>query len=215
MDERPRREIVMSADDREQVFASVRQALANRTTKTPRPQIDGGKLVAEGRLQGEDLWGAFAANFTGVRGFYHTSVAEVSAFLKNQESNCGYCDPAFRELVGEPLSADFEIVYEYSRAAVDAIDFGITAATSVIAETGTIILNDRDTTNRLAALAPWVHIAVAQTGAIHRTLVDAIAAFGDDPNIVMVTGPSKTADVEGIMIEGVHAPGEQILLRID
>jgi L-lactate dehydrogenase complex protein LldG len=85
----------------------------------------------------------------------------------------------------------------------------------VIAETGTIILKDRDTTNRLAALAPWVHIAVGHSDSIHRTLLDAIDAFGDDPNIVMVTGPSKTADVEGIMIEGVHAPGEQILLRIN
>ena len=43
-------------------------------------------------------------------------------------------------------------------------------------------------------------------------LSNAIAAFGDSPNIIWCTGPSKTADVEGILIEGVHGPGEQIAL---
>ena len=33
-----------------------------------------------------------------------------------------------------------------------------------------------------------------------------------DPNIVRMTGLSKTADVEGILIEGVHGPGRQIAL---
>ena len=47
-----------------------------------------------------------------------------------------------------------------------------------------------------------------------RTIPDAIAAFGDSPNIIWCTGPSKTADVEGILIEGVHGPGEQIALLI-
>lgn len=47
-----------------------------------------------------------------------------------------------------------------------------------------------------------------------RTIPDAIAAFGDSPNIIWCTGPSKTADVEGILIEGVHGPGEQIALLV-
>jgi L-lactate dehydrogenase complex protein LldG len=50
---------------------------------------------------------------------------------------------------------------------------------------------------------------------IHRTIPEAIAALGDSPNIIWATGPSKTADVEGILIEGVHGPGEQIALLMD
>jgi L-lactate dehydrogenase complex protein LldG len=49
---------------------------------------------------------------------------------------------------------------------------------------------------------------------IHRTIPDAIAAFGPSRNILWATGPSKTADVEGILIEGVHGPGEQVAFFI-
>ncbi len=57
-----------------------------------------------------------------------------------------------------------------------------------------------------------MHVAVLDKTGIHRTIADALTAMGDTPNIIWVTGPSKTADVEGILIEGVHGPGEQIVL---
>ena len=57
--------------------------------------------------------------------------------------------------------------------------------------------------------------AVLSAHEIHRTIPEAIAALGDSPNIIWATGPSKTADVEGILIEGVHGPGEQIALLMD
>ena len=66
----------------------------------------------------------------------------------------------------------------------------------------------------LAALAPWIHVAVLEKSSIVRTIPEAIAAFDDSPNIIWLTGPSKTADVEGILIEGVHGPGEQIALLV-
>ena len=65
---------------------------------------------------------------------------------------------------------------------------------------------------RLAALAPWHHIALVSRAEIHRTIADALAAMPDDPNLIWVTGPSKTADVEGILIQGVHGPGAQACL---
>jgi L-lactate dehydrogenase complex protein LldG len=46
-------------------------------------------------------------------------------------------------------------------------------------------------------------------------VAQAVALLGDDPNIIWVTGPSKTADVEGILIEGVHGPGRQIALLME
>jgi L-lactate dehydrogenase complex protein LldG len=84
-----------------------------------------------------------------------------------------------------------------------------------IAETGTVILSDATTSSRLAALAPWAHVAVIPRGALYPDLPAAVAALGSDPNVIWCTGPSKTADVEGILIEGVHGPGAQIAMFAD
>ena len=100
------------------------------------------------------------------------------------------------------------------RERYDHYQFGITRACGAIAESGTLVLNDETTSDRLAALAPWVHIAVLERHELIRSIPEAVDRFGDSPNIVWATGPSKTADVEGILIEGVHGPGEQIALLL-
>lgn len=200
------------SDDRENVFAAVRAALAKRPDRTPRPELDPASLVVAKRLEGRDSWDAFARNFTGVRGFYHASVDQLVSFLEEKEMRRGYCDPALAEDLRDRLRERFELVEEYSREAVDTVDFSLTVGSAVIAETGTIILRDTDTSNRQAALAPWIHVAVVHPERIYRTLGEALEALGEDPSTIFVTGPSKTADVEGILIEGVHGPGEQVCL---
>ena len=76
------------------------------------------------------------------------------------------------------------------------------------------MLNDATTSRRLAALAPWVHVAVVERATLFSDLTEAVAALGEDRNVVWCTGPSKTADIEGILIEGVHGPGVQIALVV-
>lgn len=201
-------------DERAEVFDRIRRALEGYPERTPRPDIDPERWVAQRKLDGTDLWQSFADNLRGVRGFFMPSVADLAAYLAGQNVQVGYCDPALREAVGEPLAKTFEIRYDYTREAVDEIQFGITRAAGAIAETGSIVLKDRSTSNRLAALAPWIHVAAVAPDEIHRTIADALSALGDDPNVVWVTGPSKTADVEGILVEGVHGPGEQVCLRL-
>ena len=73
-----------------------------------------------------------------------------------------------------------------------------------------ILLTGVDTSSRLGALAPWIHIAVLERAKIVPTIPDAIALFGVERSALFVTGPSKTADVEGILIKGVHGPGVQV-----
>jgi L-lactate dehydrogenase complex protein LldG len=126
----------------------------------------------------------------------------------------GYCDPAVLHLLGSALGA-FELDSTLARARIDADDFGITRAAGAIAETGTVILDDATTSTRLSALAPWIHVAIVRRADIHRSLCAEISALGGDPYVVRCTGPSKTADVEGILIQGVHGPGEPIALIVD
>ena len=204
-----------ATDDRAVIFSAIKAALAPlpAAKKTPLPDYDLSVTVAQPRLTEADAWNDFARNLKAVNGRFHTSVAELAAWLQEKKLTAGYCDPALRAEVGEPLAAaGIALSYTYERARVDELSFGVTPATGAVAETGSIILTDRDTPDRLAALAPWAHIAVLRRSQLKRTLAEAIAHLPADPNVIFCTGPSKTADVEGILIEGVHGPGEQVAL---
>jgi L-lactate dehydrogenase complex protein LldG len=135
------------------------------------------------------------------------------SWLYEQQAKLVYLPEALASLDAK-FSEIVQLTHDYTRAQVDEIDAALTLAHGAIAETGTIILTDESTPDRLAALAPWTHIAVVRKDTIHRSVADALAVMPDDPNIIWVTGPSKTADVEGILIQGVHGPGVQGCLLI-
>ena len=204
-------------NDKTIIFSQIKTALSdlNEEDKVPRPVIDFKRVIADPRLVEEDEWIAFKSNFESVRGKVCNTIEDLGEFLVQHGTLEGYCDPELREAVGDPLSKFVTVAYQFNRSTLENYAFGITRGSSVVAETGSILLKDSDTVNRLAALAPWIHVAVLPREKIYRTMHQAITDFDDDPNIIWVTGPSKTADVEGIMVEGVHGPGEQVCYILD
>ena len=201
---------------RDTILSNIRKTTANLNAKAPLPEYDLTITHSKPKLEGSDLWDIFSRNLKAVNGKAMTSVDDLAAFLKKEGQNVGYCDPALMTTVGNKLAAaGLTVETTYDREHFERYQFGITRATGAIAESGTLILDDDLTSHRLAALSPWVHVAVLEAKEIHRSISDAIAAFGSSPNIIWATGPSKTADVEGILIEGVHGPGEQIALKIN
>jgi L-lactate dehydrogenase complex protein LldG len=200
---------------RADIFSKIDSATRALKTKAPYPEYDTSLVHSAPKLEGGDLWEIFSRNFSAVNGKTMTRVEELATFLKSTHQLRGYCDPALFDSVGRHLASEgISVETEYDRSRYDDYQFGITRASGAIAESGTLILDDDRTSHRLAALSPWVHVAVLERREIHRTIPDAIANFGDSPNIIWCTGPSKTADVEGILIEGVHGPGEQIALLL-
>lgn len=200
---------------RETILSRIRAATAVLKEKAPLPDYDVSITHSRPRLEGQDLWQVFCRNFKAVNGRPMASVDELAEFLKSTGQLHGYCDPALMDAVGSKLAAaGLTVETTYDRSRYDDYRFGVTRASGVIAESGSVIIDDHRTSHRLAALSPWVHVAVLERQEIHRTIPDAIAALGESPNIIWCTGPSKTADVEGILIEGVHGPGEQIALLV-
>lgn len=204
-----------AADSRTTIFRKIQSATDALKVKATLPEYDVSITHSAPKLEGSDLWEIFCRNFNAVHGRPMSSVDELATFLKSENQLHGYCDPALFDAVGSKLAAaGLTVETTYERERYDDYQFGITRATGAIAESGTLILDDDRTSHRLAALSPWVHVAVLERSEIHRAISDAIDAFGDSPNIIWCTGPSKTADVEGILIEGVHGPGEQIALLV-
>ena len=200
---------------RKTIFSKIESATGALQTRAPMPDYDVSITHSPPKLEGTDLWEIFCRNFKAVNGRPMTSIAELAEFLKSSGQLHGYCDPAFFESIGSHLAAaGLTVETTYDRSRYDDYQFGITRASGAIAESGSLIIDDLRTSRRLAALSPWVHVAVIDNAEIHRTISDALTALGDSPNIIWCTGPSKTADVEGILIEGVHGPGEQIALRL-
>jgi len=196
---------------RSTIFAKIETATSALKTKVAYPNYDPTIVHSAPKLEGTDLWEIFSRNFKKVNGRPIDSIEKLIEFLDGNNQRHGYCDPALYESIGSKLAAaGLTVETGYDRSRYDDYQFGITRATGAIAESGSVIIDDDRTSHRLAALSPWVHVAVLEKSEIHRTIPDAIAAFGSSPNIIWATGPSKTADVEGILIEGVHGPGEQI-----
>lgn len=198
--------------DRALVFSRVREALASRAERMPAPEYPNDVAVARTALAGRDLVETFVTRLERVRGRAFTETHALAAWLRERRALRGYVDPALRSLVEPSFGPDFHIETEFSCGRIDDYAFGITRAVAAIAETGTLVIDDASTSSRLGALAPWIHVAVVKRSELHRHVASAIAALGDDSSVVWVTGPSKTADVEGILIEGVHGPGEQVAL---
>lgn len=200
---------------RSQIFSKIRETTSNLKSKAAYPEYDTSVMHSAAKLAEADPWKCFSDNFKAVSGRPMDSVAQLIEFLDGNNQRYGYCDPALYEAIGSKLAAaGLTVETEYNRDRYDDYRFGITRATGAIAESGSLIIDDFLTSSRLAALSPWVHIAALKRDDILRTIPDAIAAFGEAPNIIWCTGPSKTADVEGILIEGVHGPGEQIALLV-
>ena len=203
------------SSDREQILGRVRSALAPLPQRAPLPDWERELVRLRQSQPAADLWEVFAARFKSVNGTPLGGAADLTALIEAQGWMHGYCDPALWPQVKPAMPAGVTVETTYDRTRVDDYAFGITRATGAIAETGTLILTDKDTSTRLGALAPWAHIALVRKAEIFPDIPAALAALPADPNIVWVTGPSKTADVEGILIEGVHGPGVQAALLID
>jgi len=91
-------------------------------------------------------------------------------------------------------------------------DVGISMAQAAIAETGTLLLESESERHRLVSLVPPVHIAIVDAADICLTLGEALADVGRgaklSPTITLITGPSRTADIELTLAIGVHGPQE-------
>lgn len=203
---------------REHVLHKVRTALgrsAGQSPATPAPpaRLEIPELGLEARIDSflerlEALAGKthratspagacqYAADVTKGR----SAVASNAPFLKQ----CGITDlPNVRSGVADRNEL---------RALCAAADFGITSADYALADTGTLVMLSSEKEARLISLLPPVHIAIIPRERII-TGLDELFTILPEPaeqtsSMVLITGPSRTADIEQILVRGVHGPGE-------
>jgi L-lactate utilization protein LutC len=91
---------------------------------------------------------------------------------------------------------------------------GITDVQAAIAETGSIVVASGTHAPRAAAMVPPIHIALLKWSQLVPDLLDLPPLSTAAASRTIISGPSKTADIEGILITGVHGPAELIVLFV-
>ena len=88
--------------------------------------------------------------------------------------------------------------------------YGLTYAVAGIAETATIVQPTSPTCGRAISLLPLAHIAVLDASSIAPTMREIMNVYADDDKlpsqVCFISGPSATADIELVRVEGVHGP---------
>jgi L-lactate dehydrogenase complex protein LldG len=195
---------------RDQMLSRVRSALC-RTAGAPdppavrlrpeiTPQID---RVENFRIALETLGGKVAFVRTPVEARAHVElILQGRRAIASRAPVLGAC--------GIPALSGVSI--EFSREACAAADVGITSADYALADTGTLVLLTESLESRTLSLLPPCHVAVIDQTRILRGL-DELFTLVPLPTerssaMMLITGPSRTGDIEMRLVRGVHGPGE-------
>jgi L-lactate dehydrogenase complex protein LldG len=202
---------------RDHILHKVRTALGRSAGEPPEP-LDPPRLrPIEDRL--EDRIRRFSEALENLGGTVHQATsaegarAHVAALLRGKTavaSNAPFlaaCGISGLEGVAAMPSDEREL-----RALCARVDVGITSAAYALADTGSLVLFAGEDEPRMISLLPPVHVAILPKERVLGSL-DELFTLVPLPgerasSMVLITGPSRTADIEQILIRGVHGPGE-------
>jgi L-lactate dehydrogenase complex protein LldG len=201
--------------DREQILHDIRDALG-RTSPVPTPPPP---LMRIPEVPVEERIEQFAAALGALNGKFHRAagaedarryVEQVIAGREAVASNAPFLrECGIHALPGVTVASNklSELRDACARCAV-----GITSAAWALADTGTVVMIASAEEPRLVSLLPPVHVAVLPVNKL-LTGLDELLTLIPAPDrlsssMVLITGPSRTADIEQILVRGVHGPGE-------
>ena len=158
----------------------------------------------------ETLVSQFTEELTKVNGtVIRTSPGELTQkvidFLQTRGIDQVHLEPGVLE-----ESALQEAKIRVRHAADAALRLGVTKAICGLADTGSILISVGEGDPLQASLLPGIHLAVLQASGILPTLADAMSlpVVRESRGVVVITGPSRTADIEMSLTIGMHGPGE-------
>jgi L-lactate dehydrogenase complex protein LldG len=225
--------------DREAFVMRLQTALAGAVPRAgshplppspPGSAINGGEpvpLVRSKLLDPADLVGSFVRNARTALATVHpihgsTVPAELVSQLieRHHVSRAVVSAQPGPAAVGELLRAYGVVVEPLSLAASAAADLGVTCAVAAIATTGTIVEASAAGGGRSASLLPPVHLCVLAASRVIPSSAELFRSWRAAPpagsNVVLITGPSRSADIEQTMAMGVHGPiAVEIALLLD
>jgi L-lactate dehydrogenase complex protein LldG len=203
----------MSDLSKKNILARLQNALQNKTAK-PFPTIQTSKDIFENQTI-EHLDICFAEQFAAVGGqfFYCENSQELAAQLMQLFNLKQWKKIA----CWEPFLQDFlhQLAFNFNNDAATLLttDVALTSCRALVARTGSIIIDSWQSKGRGISIVPPAHIVVARVGQIVANLSDILpqAALQNNqlPSVwSIITGASRTADIEKTLVMGAHGPKE-------
>jgi L-lactate dehydrogenase complex protein LldG len=109
------------------------------------------------------------------------------------------------------------LTFDVTQDAAEAATVGVSQVEWAIAGTGTLVTDAAPVERRLASALPLIHVAVVPSDAILPDMASALARIHPQQcgYISMITGPSRTADIERVLTIGVHGPARLVIVFVD
>ncbi|WP_035803848.1 LutC/YkgG family protein [Kitasatospora mediocidica] len=99
---------------------------------------------------------------------------------------------------------------------LDTVDAVVTTCAAAIADSGTLVLDGGPGQGRRAAtLLPDLHLCVVQADQVVSSIPEAIGALNPRRPLTWISGPSATADIEMIRVQGVHGPRRLTVVLVE
>lgn len=179
-------------------------------------------------LSPDELLPRFEREFAALKGSFHcvASLEEARARLAELAATRGWGRLAFSPDDGvASLAANLPgaRVLELGEggAWLDAFDAGVTGCDALVARTGSIALTAQSGFGRALSVLPPAHVVVARRAQLVAEIADALSRLASRygrswPSMLsFITGPSRTADIEKILVLGAHGPRELHLLFVN
>jgi len=205
---------------REKIFKSIRNALIEKTP-VPFPNVDFESSVFLPLRESLDV--TFAQEFTKVAGKFiycedEADMAEKLKFLieQNKLEEVFCVEDRLRLLLEE-----HGIVLNKAITDLQNVKVGITLCEFLISRLGSIMVSSHQLSGRRLNVFPEIHVVVAYTTQLVPDLKDALAQLkikyqNTVPSMItIITGPSRTADIEKTLVIGAHGPKEIYVLLVE
>jgi L-lactate dehydrogenase complex protein LldG len=156
-------------------------------------------------------WPAVVLDLLRSAGARHVMAGAGSPLAAPLAAACAGGDPPALLLYDRPIE-------ELKESLFSTIDAGITTCLGGIAETGGLILHPSPEEPRLLSLVPPIHVVLLDPANLWDTLWQAVRELGwarsIPPNALVISGPSKTADIEQTLAYGVHGPKRLVVVLV-
>jgi L-lactate dehydrogenase complex protein LldG len=205
---------------REKILKKIRNALISKA-ENPYPSLDTESSVYHPIEDSLDI--TFAQEFTKVAGqfIYCENNEELKEILislinENKWNNIACLD----KNIGNILN-DAGIEFSNKESSFTEMDLGITNCEFLIARLGSIMVSSKQTSGRRMHVFPPSHIIFADTSQIVPDIKHALQAMKEKyknnlPSLItVITGPSRTADIEKTLVMGAHGPKNLFVFLLD